>query len=171
MRPVSHIILSQKVLILSVSFLALGACSSLGKGGKADSTLVSESGKANNSKPLALLKPSKSSDASIGVNGFLWRATLDTISFMPIASADPFGGTLVTDWHASPEKPDERFKIQVFILDTRLRADGIAVQVFRQINQGGQWVDADTDADTSVQVENAILTRARQLRIATLDSK
>ncbi len=36
--------------------------------------------------------------SQIGVNSYLWRATLDTISFMPLASADPFGGVIITDW-------------------------------------------------------------------------
>ncbi len=165
MRAFGH-----KILVLSVSFLALSACASMGKKSSDGKVLAAEGAKSG-AKPLALLKPSKSSEASIGVNGFLWRATLDTLSFMPIQSADPFGGTFVTEWHANPEKPDERFKIQVFILDTRLRADGIAVQVFRQTGKDNQWTDADTDPDTSVQIENAILTRARQLRISTLDSK
>ena len=108
--------------------------------------------------------------AGIGVNSYLWRATLDTLNFMPVLSADPFGGTYVTDWHASPQNPGERFKIQVFILDTRLRADGIAVRVFRQTGSAAAWSDAAVDPDTSLQIENAILTRARQLRIATLES-
>lgn len=110
-------------------------------------------------------------DVGIGVNSFLWRATLDTLGFMPVASADPFGGTYITEWHANTERPLERFKIQVFILDTRLRADGIAVQVFRQINNGATWVDASVDPDTPLQIENAILTRARQLRISSLDTR
>lgn len=109
-------------------------------------------------------------DVGIGVNIYLWRATLDTLAFMPALSADPFGGTYITDWHSSSDRPLERFKIQVFILDSRLRADGIAVQVFRQINNGASWVDANVDADTPLQIENAILTRARQLRISTLDT-
>lgn len=108
--------------------------------------------------------------SGIGVNSYLWRATLDTLNFMPVLSADPFGGTYVTDWHASPQNPGERFKIQVFILDTRLRADGIAVRVFRQTGSAVAWSDAAVDPDTSLQIENAILTRARQLRIATLES-
>ena len=111
-----------------------------------------------------------STESGIGVNSYLWRATLDTLNFMPVLSADPFGGTYVTDWHASPQNPAERFKIQVFILDTRLRADGIAVRVFRQTGAVGAWSDATVDPDTPLQIENAILTRARQLRIATLES-
>ena len=107
-----------------------------------------------------------------GVNEYLWRATLDTLEFMPLESADPFGGTYVSEWHAAPERPDERFKVQVFILDTRLRADGISVRVFRQVRQAaGGWVDASVDPDTPVQIENSILTRARQLRIADLDGQ
>ena len=72
------------------------------------------------------------SAASIGVNGYLWRATLDTLSFMPLASADPYGGVVITDWYTNPEKPDERFKCTVYILDARLRADGLNVAVFKQ---------------------------------------
>jgi hypothetical protein len=109
--------------------------------------------------------------AGIGVNAFLWRATLDTLSFMPLADSDPFGGTYATEWHAIAEKPDERFKVQVYILDTRLRADGLAVQVFRQTRDGSGWVDASVDPDTAIQIENSILTRARQLRIAQLETR
>ena len=114
--------------------------------------------------------PREAPNGGIGVNAFLWRATLDTLSFMPIQTADPFGGTVVTDWHATAERPNERFKVQVYILDTRLRADGISVAVFRQVQGvGGGWIDATVDPDTPLQIENAILTRARQLRIATLE--
>jgi hypothetical protein len=110
-------------------------------------------------------------EAGIGVNAFLWRATLDTLSFMPLADSDPFGGTYATEWHSIAEKPDERFKVQVYILDTRLRADGLAVQVFRQTRDGSGWVDASVDPDTAIQIENSILTRARQLRIAQLETR
>jgi hypothetical protein len=110
-------------------------------------------------------------EAGIGVNAFLWRATLDTLSFMPLADSDPFGGTYATEWHSVAEKPDERFKVQVYILDTRLRADGLAVQVFRQTRDSSGWVDASVDPDTAIQIENSILTRARQLRIAQLETR
>lgn len=110
-------------------------------------------------------------EAGIGVNAFLWRATLDTLSFMPLADSDPFGGTYATEWHSIAEKPDERFKVQVYILDTRLRADGLAVQVFRQMRDASGWVDASVDPDTAIQIENSILTRARQLRIAQLETR
>jgi hypothetical protein len=108
-------------------------------------------------------------EGAIGVNGYLWRATLDTLAFMPLASADPYGGVVITDWYANPEKPDERFKATVYILDTRLRADGLNVTVFRQVSNGaGGWVEAPTAAQTSIDIENAILTRARQLRLSNL---
>lgn len=107
--------------------------------------------------------------AQLGVNGYLWRATLDTLSFMPLASADPYGGVVITDWYVNPEKPDERFKATVYILDTRLRADGLNVTVFKQIGDGaGGWADAPTAAQTETDIENAILTRARQLRLANI---
>lgn len=106
---------------------------------------------------------------AIGVNGYLWRATLDTLAFMPLASADPYGGVVITDWYVNPEKPDERFKCTVYILDSRLRADGLNVAVFKQTRDAaGSWVDAPAAAQTETDIENAILTRARQLRLANI---
>lgn len=103
----------------------------------------------------------------IGVNGFLWRASLDTVSFMPIASADPFGGVILTDWYSAPDTPDERTKLNIFIRDRELTANGVKVSVFRQTKgSNGSWQDAPVAATTASSLENAILTRARQIRIA-----
>ena len=104
----------------------------------------------------------------IGVNGYLWRAATDVIKFMPLASADPYGGVIITDWYTDPATPNERFKVTVYILDTRLRADALNVSVFKQVNQGGAWVDAPTAAQTEADMENAILDRARKLWLANL---
>jgi hypothetical protein len=113
--------------------------------------------------------PASDAAAGIGVNGYLWRATLDTLAFMPLASADPYGGTVITDWYTNPEKPDERFKCTVYILDSRLRADGLKVSVFKQTREpGGNWVDSATASQTETDIENAILTRARQLRLSNV---
>jgi hypothetical protein len=113
--------------------------------------------------------PAASATGSLGVNGYLWRATLDTLAFMPLASADPYGGTVITDWYTNPEKPDERFKCTVYILDSRLRADGLKVSVFKQARDAaGNWVDSSTAAQTETDIENAILTRARQLRLSNV---
>jgi hypothetical protein len=113
--------------------------------------------------------PNPSAAASVSVNGYLWRATLDTLSFMPLASADPYGGVIITDWYVNPEKTDERFKATVYILDARLRADGLNVTVFKQAKDAaGNWVDAPTAAQTETDLENAILTRARQLRLSNI---
>ena len=106
----------------------------------------------------------------IGVNSFLWRASLDTIAFMPIATADPFGGTIITDWYQLPESPSERFKVNVFILDRALRADGVKVSVFKQARDAsGQWVDVRVEPRMATDLENSILTRARQLRIVSTE--
>ena len=108
--------------------------------------------------------------AGIGVNSFLWRATLDTISFMPINSADPFGGVIITDWHTPVETPDERFKMNIYILGRALRADGVRVSVFKQIRSpNGEWADSRLGANVPTDIENAILTRARQLRNETVE--
>lgn len=103
--------------------------------------------------------------SGIAVNSFLWRASLDTVSFMPLASADPFGGVIITDWYTPPEVDGERTKVQVYILDRQLRSDGLRVAVFRERLRDGQWVTADVNPRTVRQIEDSILTRARELRI------
>jgi len=104
----------------------------------------------------------------IGVNSFLWRASLDTLGFMPIANADPFGGTILTDWYQLPETPSERFKLNVFIIDRALRSDGVRVTVFKQVRDAsGAWVDTKVDPKMNGDIENSILTRARQLRLVS----
>ena len=106
--------------------------------------------------------------AGVGVNSFLWRASLDTIAFMPLTSADPFGGVIITDWYSPDETKPERFKVNVFILGRDLRADGVRASVFKQQRDvTGSWIDAKVDPKTGTELEDAILTRARQLRIAS----
>lgn len=137
---------------LIASGLMLGACSSLPRlPGTAPSG-------AQAARPAA--------QTGIGVNAFLWRATLDTLSFMPLANADPWGGVMNYDWYTDPQTPNERFKATVFILDTRLRADALNVTVTKEVrNADGQWVAAPVAAQTETDLENAILTKARQLNL------
>ena len=101
---------------------------------------------------------------SLGVNAYLWRGALDTLSFMPLASADPFGGTIITDWYSPPGTPDERFKATAFILGRELRSDGLRVTVFRQVLRDGRWEDAPVSSVTTADIENKILDRARAMR-------
>ena len=107
--------------------------------------------------------------AVLGVNAYLWRASLDTVSFMPITSADPFGGTIVTDWYTAPSSPGERYKLNVYILGRELRSDGIKVSVFKQVQNKGGWADAPPPPTMSTALEDTILTKARQLRITGLE--
>lgn len=144
---------SPAMMLASVGALALAACGGglprLGGGGEAARTAAETGG--------------------LGVNSFLWRATLDTLSFMPLASADPYGGVVITDWYINPEQPAERFKATVYILDTRLRADGLNVTVFKQTRDAaGGWTDVAVTGQTEIDIENAILTRARQLRLSAV---
>jgi len=109
--------------------------------------------------------------SGIAVNSYLWRASLDTVSFMPLSSADPFGGVIITDWYSPPEAPNERYKMSVYILGRELRADGIKVAVFRERSAGsGAWVSTPVSHDTQINLENLILTRARQLRVSSTAS-
>ncbi len=101
---------------------------------------------------------------TIGVNSYLWRASLDALSFMPLLQADSAGGVIVTDWYANPSNPGERLKVTVTILDQDLRADALRVAASRQVTQSGTWVDAPVQAATVQRLEDVILTKARDLR-------
>lgn len=105
---------------------------------------------------------------TIGVNSYLWRASLDTVSFAPLLQADSAGGVIVTDWYSRPENPAERVKMSVTILDQDLRADALRVAASRQIMQSGNWVDAPVQAATVQKLEDIILTKARDLRRQTM---
>ncbi len=129
-------------------------------------TIFGEGGLAN------LFGTETDQGAGIGVNSFLWRASLETISFMPVSTADAFGGLIITDWYSPPESPRERFKLNVYILDRTLRADGVRVSVFRQVrDRTGNWADATTPRETATKIEDSILTKARMLRHQTLISQ
>jgi len=149
-----------------VCLVALSACA----GGGPKTFQTQESGGWNPFGGFGRGGGDKNTSApAIGVNGYLWRATLDTLAFMPLASADPYGGVIITDWYVNPEKPDERFKCTVYILDARLRADGLNVAVFKQNRDAaGGWIDAPSAGQTETDIENAILTKARQLRLSNI---
>ena len=104
----------------------------------------------------------------IGVNTYLWRAAVDTLSFAPLVTADSNGGVIVTDWYVNPATPGERVKLTVSIIDQELRADALRVAASRQVNQNGVWVDAPVSAATVQKLEDIILTRARDLRRTTV---
>jgi hypothetical protein len=105
---------------------------------------------------------------AIGVNSYLWRAALDTVSFAPLLQANANSGVIITDWYSNPKAPGERVKLTVAILDQDLRADALRVAASRQINQNGAWVDAPVSAATVQKLEDIILTRARDLRRSTV---
>ena len=176
-----------RMAALAVVILVVGACSNVqrdksedyvevGRGASVPESVAKAStgGSLFGAKGLSILGGSDDQQGGgIGVNSFLWRASLDTISFMPLLSADPFGGVIITEWFSPPETPTERFKMTVYILDKRLRADGVRVALFKQQRSDGrEWTDVRPAVETGITLENAILTRARQLRInSTLTSR
>jgi hypothetical protein len=106
----------------------------------------------------------------VAVNEYLWRASLDSLSFMPMDQTDPFGGTIKTGWYVPPATPNERLRVAVYILDSRLRADALRVSVFKEAKKPtGEWVDATVDPETVTQLENLILNKARTLKIQAGD--
>jgi hypothetical protein len=137
-----------RLSLLAIALAALAACS------------------GGSGRPKADLAASRVT--TIGVNSYLWRAALETISFMPLVQTDSNGGVIVTDWYANPQVPTERMKVTVSILDQDLRADAVRVAALRQVNQGGQWVAAPVQAATTQKLEDIILTKARDLRRAAV---
>jgi hypothetical protein len=154
--------------------LGLVACG----GGEKTVTPVADGsyGDNPNAPPSLLATPGKGNKQQeagvvLGVNAYLWRGALDTLAFMPLASVDPFGGVIITDWYSPPSATDERFKATAYILGRTLRADGIRVTIFRQVRDGGQWTDAPVNPATASDIENKILAAARELRAAQAAGK
>ena len=144
-----------KVLAIATGAAALTAC---GGGGNV------------NDRNATLASYSDGGAQATTVNRYLWAASLETLDFLPVFSADPISGLIITEWYVNPELPNERFKTNVYILDNVLRADALRVSVFRQERQeGGDWLDAAVNPATGREIENAILTRARQLRLNVID--
>jgi hypothetical protein len=139
---------------MSVSRIALGlmACAALAGCGLT----------GGRRKPVEAVAPSRVT--AIGINAYLWRAALDTVSFMSLAQTDSNGGVIVTEWHTDPRVPNERMKVSIAILDQELRADALRVSTARQVQQNGQWVDAAVQAATNQKLEEIILQKARDLR-------
>jgi hypothetical protein len=145
----------------ALALLALGGCSFHGR------TLQLPKIKHHRITRSSMILP-PSSLTTIGVNAYLWRAALDTVSFMPLLQSDANGGVIVTDWYGNPANPGERMKLTIAILDKDLRSDALRVTASRQVSQGGFWVDAPVEAATVQRLEDVILTKARDLRQATL---
>lgn len=110
-------------------------------------------------------KKKESLASSLAVNPYLWRSSLETVSFMPITQADSSGGVIVTDWYSNPNNSDERVKLNVYILGRSLMAQNLKVKVFKQVKASGGWKDAEADEVVERQMEETILTSARALRI------
>ena len=142
------------VLALALAVFALAACAGGGDKDKSrDAGLINGKGATT-------------------VNRYLWSAALETLDFLPVSRADPVAGLIVTDWYSNPGAPDEQFKVSVYILDSALRADALRVTVFKQTRDpaaGAGWVDASVNPATAREIENSILTRARQLRLNQID--
>lgn len=147
-------VLPKHILVVALGAFLLSACGS-------PASYVDES--ATGSTAIT----STSGKITLGVNAYLWHSSLDTLNFMPLQSADPFGGVIITDWYSAPEDPNDRMKVTVYILSKQLRADGLKIAVFRQARSADGWVDAQVNPQTVTKLEDAILTRARELRLAT----
>ncbi len=171
---------------LSIGAATLTACSNskpnptpmdymgLGSGGAGDASSAGRLGGEESGVVLGTTKDGGKSatggggGGGIGVNAYLWRGALDTLGFMPLNAIDPTGGVIITDWYSSPDSVGERFKATAYVLTKDLRSDGVHVVFFRQVLQGGQWVDTPMADSTASQIEDKVLARARKLRTQTV---
>lgn len=144
----------EKIASTMITATALGALIMLG-------------GCGGNKRPKADIAASKIT--TIGVNSYMWQASLESLSFMPLLQADSNGGVIITDWYVNPQTPTDRVKLTVTILDQDLRADGLRVAASRQVARDGQWIDAPVQAATVQKLESIILTKARDLRRSAID--
>jgi hypothetical protein len=175
----------RKYLVVGISLAALAACSHLptpqaASPDQVNNVMGQEVPGSNltgtNSTPgvgftFGKGSGSNQSGPGIQVNAYLWRASLDTLSFMPLVSADPFGGVIITDWYSPPATPNERFKANAYILSQTMSANAVKVSVFHQVRQNGQWVDADVDPATTSGLEDRILSRAADLKAEAQNTK
>jgi hypothetical protein len=150
-----------RIATIAALAIALSGCAAIGND---LSKGVGYFGGDDDKKPARKAELAASKVTTIGVNAYLWRAALDTVSFMPLVQTDSNGGVIVTDWYANPNSPGERMKLTVSILDQDLRADALRVAASRQVSQAGNWVDAPVQAATVQKLEEIILTKARDLR-------
>lgn len=174
-KTINRSSLSDKILtflVLLIFMIMLTGCSSIqvpdwidteGARERALDTGKPEGGKIQDNFKI-FQSDIKDTGANIGVNALLWRASLDTISFMPLDQADPYGGIISTEWYTNPENPNERYKIIIYILDSRLRADAIRVAFFMQQQLNGEWINVTASDETRIALENSILTKARQFK-------
>ncbi|MFC7334038.1 DUF3576 domain-containing protein [Rhodocista pekingensis] len=170
--PSRRVSLFGRTLVLGTLALGLSGCSWLNSIGSDTEEPAPGQATRINSSDFAGATMAAVPAAGQAVNAYLWRAALDTLQFMPIAQADPYGGVILTDWYSPPGTPNERFKVNLYILDAALRADGVRATVFRQqLNSVGGWMDTGVAPETHVQLEDSILTRARQLRQASTTTR
>ncbi|MFN7038071.1 MAG: DUF3576 domain-containing protein [Alphaproteobacteria bacterium] len=109
----------------------------------------------------------KSTTQSLNVNIYLWKAALDVVSFMPLASVDSASGIIITDWFEDPNAPKERFKLNIIITGAELKINSIKVTLFKQIMDSKfNWRDAKVNNNVAQEFEDKIITRARQIKIS-----
>ena len=101
------------------------------------------------------------------VNPYLWRASLNTIDFMPLSSTDPFAGTIITDWYTAETNLGERCKLNIFINGKDLKTNNLKVSSFCQTLKNNQWVNIPSQIEENIKLENVILNEAKKLKLTS----
>tara|TARA_X000000950_G_scaffold81462_1_gene102475 strand:- start:518 stop:1063 length:546 start_codon:yes stop_codon:yes gene_type:complete len=155
--------------LLYLPLFLLVSCSSIQPGGpiKEEEQVSVLTGKAGG-WVISDLGSKKKSTTSLPVNAIAWRAALDTASLLPLADVDTFAGTIVTEWYSLPNRADERIKLTIFVVGRELRSDSVSVRVHVQRRSANGWSDTARDEAFARQIEDLILSRARELRAESL---
>jgi hypothetical protein len=145
-------------LVLAAS-LWVAACDRLGPPGSAEGPADERRDRAGTTTTLAdLFRQSADPNITVGVNKYLWRASLDVLNFLPVEAVDPFTGVISTGY-GTPPGGGRAYRATIYIQDPAL--DARSLRVAMQTRGGGAVAPEVQRA-----VEDAILTRARQLRVA-----
>jgi len=158
--------------IISRSGTAINSANKKGEALRDAETRLVTGGGLFGKEGISLLGGNKSKQdsggfASVGmpINPYLWSASLDTLNFIPISSADPFGGTIFTDWYSTEANENERCKINVFISGVELKTQNLRVASFCEVFKVNKWVGVKTDNQNNIDLENAILNKAKKLKL------
>jgi hypothetical protein len=166
--------MKKSILLLSLAIFTLASCSNINKESNypksKEEQELERMGKLTGDEGMVLFGSTKKRGSSvtdaINVNSYLWRASLDMIYFMPLLSADPFGGTILTDWYANSPNAKERFKFNIIIVGAELRSDAVKVSAFKQVKDAsGRWKESVANPQLARDIEDKILLRARELKV------
>jgi hypothetical protein len=118
--------------------------------------------------PITLFKDSKDKNTNFefGTSNVLWRASLKTLDFIPLATVDYSGGIIITDWYSEGKLNKEQIKIQIRFVSTELRSESIQVISYKKICEtNNECLNIAGNENFNKEIKDLIINSARQIRI------